>query len=53
MGFLGAKSPAKEAQGPHTCYSTRILQEITLKTLPRKSKERAMKIPKKQTGEAT
>jgi hypothetical protein len=45
-GVLWAKSPAKKAQGPHVRHPTRIPQEITLKTSPRKSQERAPKINK-------
>jgi hypothetical protein len=50
MGFLGARSPAKEAQGPHTGHPTRIPQEIILKTPPQKSQQRAPKITKKKDG---
>jgi hypothetical protein len=46
--ILGAKSPAKEAQGPHTLHTTRISQEIILKTPFLKSQQRTPKITKKE-----
>jgi hypothetical protein len=50
-GFVGARSPSKEEQGPHTRHPTRIPQRNTPKTSPRKFQEKALKITKKNERE--
>jgi hypothetical protein len=50
-GFVGARSPSKEAQGPHTCHPTRIPQRNAPKTFSQKLQEKAPKITKKETRE--
>jgi hypothetical protein len=46
-GFGGARSPRKEAQGPHVWLPRQMSQRNVSKTPPRNSQEKALKITKK------
>jgi hypothetical protein len=50
-GIVGARSPSKEASGPHTWYPTRILQRNAPKTSHRNFQEKTPKITKKEKRE--
>jgi hypothetical protein len=51
VGFVGSRSPSKEAQGPHTLHPTRIPQRNAPKSSPRKIQEKTLKITKKEKQE--
>jgi hypothetical protein len=50
-GFVGERSPSKEAKGPHTLHPTKIRQRNAPKTSPWKFQEKALKITKKEKWE--